>query len=117
MEYNLRPSLSSRWKCELKIPKKNHRVLNEAERTANEARDEKIVNETWRMVRLGLVIFVGGFFIWILGDFCSRVKLSQRPRLTFVSIQIRNIAHLYEDGEEVSACRGELSSKGTDGGI
>lgn len=68
MEVNIRPSMKAR-AGEIK------NSSDSVARAAKDRRDEEIIREMWRMVAVGLSIFLGGFGIWALDQkYCSHLR-------------------------------------------
>ncbi len=88
MEVNLRPGLRAQRKDEgrkqsVELPDGYMAEIEEgksAERTAYERNgDEQILRDMWKIISLGLAIFLGGFAIWTLdNEFCGNVRSWRR---------------------------------------
>jgi len=75
MEVNIRPSFKAR----TRESKNSRDPLTESERAAKNRRDEEIIGEMWRMVAVGLTIFLSGFGIWALDTkYCSNLRRWRR---------------------------------------
>lgn len=47
----------------------------EAEMTRQDERDKRILQQMWKMIAVGLSLFLGGFVVWSLdNDYCSKVR-------------------------------------------